>query len=148
MKAIRVYENGGPEKLLLEDVPLPKPQEGQARVKIHAIGLNFIDVYHRTGLYKTPLPVTPGMEAAGVVDEIGPGVTQVRPGERVAYAMSLGAYAEFAVVNARLLASLPESIDFKAAAGLMLQGMTAHYLTHSTFPVQPGQTALVHAAAG
>jgi NADPH2:quinone reductase len=148
MKAIRVRENGGPENLVTEEIPVSQPQTGQARVKIHAAGLNFIDVYHRTGLYKTPLPFTPGMEAAGVVDAVGPEVSNVNIGDRVAYAMSLGAYAEYAVVAAKNLVVLPPTVDFQTGAASMLQGMTAHYLTHSTFPLQAGQTALVHAAAG
>ena len=148
MKAIRVHETGGPEKLKYEDIQVSEPGAGQARVKIHAIGLNFIDVYFRTGLYKTPLPFIPGMEAAGVVDAVGEGVTSVSPGDRVAYAMNLGAYAEFALVNAGQLVKLPTHVDFKTGAAALLQGMTAHYLTHSTFPLQSGQTALVHAAAG
>jgi NADPH:quinone reductase len=148
VKAIQVHETGGPEKLNYEDVPVPEPGPGQARIKVHAIGLNFIDVYFRTGLYKTPLPFIPGMEAAGVVDSAGEGVTSVSPGDRVAYAMNLGAYAEYALANAGQLVKLPAGVDFKTGAAALLQGMTAHYLTHSTFPLQSGQTALVHAAAG
>jgi NADPH2:quinone reductase len=148
MKAIRVHETGGPEKLVYEEVPAPAPGPGQARIKLHAIGVNFIDIYHRTGLYKTALPFIPGMEAAGVVDAVGENVTGVSRGERVAYAMSLGAYAEYALVNSWQLVTLPEKIDFPAGAAAMLQGMTAHYLTHATYPLQRGQTALVHAAAG
>jgi len=148
VKAIQVHETGGPEKLNYEDVPVPEPGPGQARIKVHAIGLNFIDVYFRTGLYKTPLPFIPGMEAAGVVDSAGEGVTSVSPGDRVAYAMNLGAYAEYALVNAGQLVKLPAGVEFKTGAAALLQGMTAHYLTHSTFPLQSGQTALVHAAAG
>lgn len=148
MKAIRVHEPGGLEKLVYEDVPLPSPGPGQARVKIHAIGLNFIDVYFRTGIYKAALPLTPGMEAAGIVDAVGEGGAGVNPGDRVAYAMNLGAYAEFALVNAWQLVKLPPSVDFRTGAAIMLQGMTAHYLTHSTYPLKKGETALVHAAAG
>ncbi len=148
MKAIRVHETGGPEKLAYEEVPVPAPGPDQARVKVHAIGVNFIDVYYRTGLYKAPLPFIPGMEAAGVVDALGENVTGVARGERVAYAMNPGAYAEYALVNAWQLVTLPEKIDFPAGAAAMLQGMTAHYLTHATYPLQRGQTALVHAAAG
>ncbi len=148
MKAILVHETGGPEKLLYQDVPIPAPGPGQARVKVHAIGVNFIDVYHRSGLYRASLPFIPGMEAAGVVDAVGESVTAVSPGDRVAYAMNLGAYGEYALANAWQLVKLPGSFDFQAAAAAMLQGMTAHYLTHSAFALQSGQTALVHAAAG
>ncbi len=148
MKAIRLHKTGGPETLIFEEVPLPAPGPGQVRVKVEAIGLNFIDIYFRTGLYKTSLPCTPGMEAAGTVDAVGANVTGLRPGDRVAYAMSLGAYAEFALVHAWQLVRLPAAIGFQAAAAAMLQGMTAHYLTHSTFPLQKGHTALIHAVAG
>lgn len=148
MKAIRVHETGGPEKLIYTDVPVPTPGPGQARVKVHAIGLNYIDVYYRTGLYKASLPFTPGMEAAGVVDAVGENVRGVAPGERVAYAMNLGAYGEYALASAWQLVKLPDEVDFATGAAVMLQGMTAQYLTHSTFPLQSGQTALVHAAAG
>ena len=148
MKAIRVLENGGPEKLVYQDVPEPEPGPGQARVRIEAIGVNFIDVYFRTGLYKAPLPFTPGMEAAGTVDAVGSGVTEVSPGDRVAYAMNLGAYAERGLVQAWQLVRLPDGLDARTAAAAMLQGMTAHYLTHATYPLRRGETALVHAAAG
>ncbi len=148
MKAIRVHETGGPEKLLYEEVPVPAPGRGQVRIKVEAIGVNFIDIYLRTGLYKTTLPFTPGMEAAGVVDALGENVSGVAVGERVAYTMSLGAYAEYALADARLLVKLPKQIDSRTGAAAILQGMTAHYLAYSTFPLQKGQTALVHAAAG
>ena len=148
MKAIRVHETGGPEKLLYEDVPLPSPAPGQALVKIHSIGLNFIDVYFRTGLYKSALPFTPGMEAAGTVESIGEGVAVVMPGDRVAYAGAIGAYAEYSLVNASQLVALPDEVDFASAAAVMLQGITTHYLTHSTFPLRKGETLLLHAAAG
>ena len=148
MKAIRVHETGGPEKLVYEEVPLPVPGPGQARVKVQAIGVNFIDVYFRSGLYKASLPFTPGMEAAGIVDAVGQDVTGVVAGTRVAYAMNLGAYGEYALANAWQLVTLPEKIDFQTGAAAMLQGMTAHYLTHATYPLQRRQTALVHAAAG
>lgn len=148
MKAIRVHEYGGPEVLRHEDVPIPEPGSGQVRVKIEAAGVNFIDIYHRTGLYPNPLPFTPGIEGAGVVEAVGPDVMDVRVGDRVAYALSLGAYAERAVVPAWRLVPLPEAIDFSTAAAAMVQGLTAHYLTHSTYPLKPGDTALVHAAAG
>jgi NADPH2:quinone reductase len=148
MKAVRVHEAGGPEKLIYEEVPTPSPGPNQALVKIHAIGLNFIDIYYRTGLYKAPPPFIPGSEAAGLVEIVGDDVTTVRPGDRVAYAGPLGSYGEYAVVNAWQLVKIPDSIDYRAAAAVMLQGMTAHYLTHSTFPLKSGETVLLHAAAG
>lgn len=148
MKAIRVHQHGGPEVLHYEEAPLPEPGPGEARVKIEAAGVNFIDVYHRSGLYPGRLPITPGVEGAGVVDAIGPGVSELKPGGRVAYAMHQGSYAEYAVVPAWLLVPIPESVDIRSAAAAMLQGMTAHYLSRTTYPIQPGDTALVHAAAG
>jgi NADPH2:quinone reductase len=148
MKAIRVRAAGGPEALVLEDVPDPRPQPEEALIRIEAAGVNFIDVYHRTGLYPLPLPFTPGSEGAGVVEAVGSEVTEVRPGDRVAYAMSIGAYAELAAVPSWKLVPLPGDLSFARAAAAMLQGMTAHYLTHSTFPIAPGHQVLVHAAAG
>jgi NADPH2:quinone reductase len=148
MKAVRVHELGGVEVLRYEDIPLPKPGPGQALVKVEAIGLNFIDCYYRRGLYQTALPFIPGMEAAGTVAAAGPDVTDVRVGDRVAYAPHLGAYAEYAVVPAERLVRLPDGLDTRQAAAALLQGMTAHYLATSTYPLQPGDTALVHAAAG
>ncbi len=148
MKAIRVHETGGPEKLVYEEVPVPSPGPDQARIRVHAIGVNYIDVYQRTGLYKIPLPFIPGMEAAGEVDALGENVTGVARGERVAYAMNMGSYAEYALVNAWQLVTLPEKVDFLTGAATMLQGMTAHYLTHATYPLQRGHIVLVHAAAG
>ena len=148
MKAIRIHHPGGPEALTYEDIPIPEPKAGEARVKIEAIGLNYIDVYQRTGLYPIPTPFTLGMEGAGVVDAIGDGVTEVKKGDRVAYAMILGSYAEYAIVPAARLVPVPAGVEAKTAAGLMLQGMTAHYLTHSTYTLRPGDIALVHAAAG
>jgi NADPH2:quinone reductase len=149
MKAIRVHSHGGPEVMKYEEVPLPAAGKGEAVVKIEAGGVNFIDTQYRAGMYKTAqMPFTPGMEGAGVVSSVGEGVTEVKPGDRVAYAMTLGSYGEYAVVPAWRLAPVPSGIDFKAAAAVMLQGMTAHYLTHSTFPLKAGQSALVHAAAG
>src|SRR3954453_5753853 len=126
MRAIRVHETGGPEKLVVEDVPVPQPEKGQALVKIAAAGVNFIDVYHRTGLYKLDLPFTPGMEAAGTVEALGPEVTDLKPGDRVAYAMNRGSYAEYAVVPAAMLVKLPDGVTFETGAAAMLQGMTAH----------------------
>ena len=148
MRAIRVHAFGGAEVLQYEEAPLPVPGPGEARVKIEAAGVNFIDIYHRTGRYQGQLPMVLGVEAAGVVDAVGPQVTEVQVGDRVAYAMQQGTYAEYAVVPAWKLVPLPDAIDIRQAAAVMLQGMTAHYLTHNTYPLQPGETALVHAAAG
>ena len=148
MKAVFVTEPGGVDKLRYEDLPVPEPGPGQALVKLHFSGVNFIDVYFRTGLYKAPPPVVLGMEGSGVVEKVGAGVTALAPGDRVAYAMARGSYAEYAVVPAWQLVAIPAELGFDVAAGSMLQGMTAHYLTHSTYPLKPGDTALVHAAAG
>lgn len=148
MKAIRVEECGGPEKLVYTDVEPPQPKAGEALVRHEAIGVNFIDVYHRTGLYPLPLPFTPGSEAAGVVEAIGDNVEEVRVGDRVAYAMSLGAYAEHAAVPAARLVKVPDGVDAQTATAAMLQGMTAHYLVTSTYTLKRGDAALVHAAAG
>lgn len=148
MKAILVPAPGGPEAMQLLDVPVPKPGAGQALVRIAASGVNFIDVYFRTGLYKAEAPVSLGMEAAGTVEAVGEGVTGLKPGDRVAYAMARGSYAEYAVVPVAVLVKVPDGMDLTLAAAAMLQGMTAHYLTHSTFPLKEGQTAIVHAAAG
>jgi NADPH2:quinone reductase len=148
MRAVRVHKYGGPEVLSNDEVPIPEPKAGEARVKIEAIGLNFIDVYQRTGLYPLQTPFTLGMEGAGVVDAIGDDVSEVKVGDHVAYAMILGSYAEYAIVPAAKLAPLPANVEAKSAAALMLQGMTAHYLAHSTYRLQQGDTALIHAAAG
>ena len=148
MKAVQVREPGGPEKMETVDVPVPVPGPGQALVRIAASGVNFIDIYFRSGLYKSDLPITLGSEAAGTVESIGPNVTHVAPGDRVAYAMVRGSYAEYAAVPETSLVKIPDTIDFESAAAAMLQGMTAHYLTHSTFPLNTGQSCLVHAAAG
>ena len=148
MKAIRVYELGGPEVLRYEEVPLPEPQSGQALVKIEAIGLNYVDCNFRIGAYKAVLPFIPGMEAAGIVTALGPGVTDLRVGDRVAYAPHIGSYAEYAVVPAERLVRIPDGLDAHLAAASLLQGMTAHYLATSTYPLKAGDTALVHAAAG
>jgi NADPH2:quinone reductase len=148
-KAIRIHAHGGPEVLLWEDVPTPDPGPGEALIKHDAVGLNFIDVYFRTGLYKTALPATIGMEGAGVVVAVGAGVTAVRAGDRVAYATApIGAYATHRVIAADRLVTLPDAIDSNTAAAMMLQGMTAQYLLHRTYRVQKGDTILVHAAAG
>ena len=149
MRAIRVHACGGPEVLRYDELPTPAPQAGEALVEIAAAGVNFIDVQHREGRYKGPaLPFTLGSEAAGTVTALGAGVTEVAVGDRVAYAMVVGAYAEHAVVPAKRLVKVPSGIDMQTAAAVMLQGLTAHYLTHSTYAVKPGDTALVHAAAG
>ena len=148
MRAIRVAKTGGPEVLEYVEAEKPVPKEGEALVRIEAIGVNFIDVYHRTGLYPMPLPLTPGSEAAGVVEEAGANVTGVKPGDRVAYAMARGSYAEYHAVPADKLVPLPQDVDARTAAAAMLQGMTAHYLAVSTYPLKPGNTALIHAAAG
>jgi NADPH:quinone reductase len=148
MKAIRIHNYGGPEVLAYEDVPVPEPRAGEARVKIEASGVNFIDIYHRTGLYPMNRPCTLGSEGAGIVDAVGEGVTEVKQGDRVAYAMIPGSYAEYALVPAGKLVPVPDDIDAKSAAGIMLQGMTAHYLSHSAYPLQKDETALIHAAAG
>lgn len=147
MKAIRVHEPGGPEALRVDDVPVPEPGPGQARVRLHAIGVNFIDVYHRTGLYKVPLPFTPGSEGAGVVTAVGEGAA-ARVGDRVAWAGSLGSYAEEAVVPAEKLVPVPDGLEWDEAAAAPLQGMTAHYLATDTHRLKAGDVALVHAAAG
>jgi NADPH2:quinone reductase len=148
-KAIRMHANGGPEVLKWESVPTPEAGPGEALVRHAAVGLNYIDVYFRTGLYKSALPATPGMEGAGTVLAVGPGVTDLQPGDRVAYAGGpIGAYATERVIAADRLVKLPESIDFATGAAMMLQGMTAQYLLRRTFRVQAGQPILVHAAAG
>jgi NADPH2:quinone reductase len=148
MKAIRVHELGGPDVLRYEEVPLPAPGPGQAQVKVEAIGLNYVDCNFRKGAYKAALPFTPGMEAAGTVTATGPEVTEVREGDRVAYAQPMGSYAEYVVVPAWRLVKIPVGLEARAAAAAILQGMTAHYLATSTYPLKEGDTALVHAAAG
>lgn len=148
MRAIRVLQTGGPEVLRSEELALPVPAPGQVLVRIAAAGVNFIDVYQRSGQYRVPLPFTPGQEAAGSVTAVGPGVTGVQVGDRVAYAIVLGAYAEFAAVPADRLVPVPDGVDMKIAAAVMLQGLTAHYLATTVYPLQSGDTCLVHAAAG
>jgi NADPH:quinone reductase len=148
MKAVRMHEPGGVDKLKWEEAPVQSPGPGQALVKIHSIGLNFIDIYFRTGLYKAPMPFIPGMEAAGTIEAVGENVSNLKAGDRVAYAGVAGAYAEYAIVNSWQLARLPDKLDFNTAAALMLQGLTAHYLAFSAFPLKSGETMLVHAAAG
>jgi NADPH2:quinone reductase len=148
MRHIQVSKVGGPEELKLVESPKPNPSAGQALVRIAASGVNYIDVYFRSGLNKADLPLTPGSEASGTVESVGPGVTAVKPGDRVGYAMARGSYAEYALVPADQLVPLPDKVDFNTAAAALLQGMTAHYLTHSTYPLKPGDKCLVHAAAG
>jgi NADPH2:quinone reductase len=148
MKAIRIYEQGEPEVMKLEDVPQPAPNAGEVRVKVYACGINFIDIYQRSGQYKINLPYTLGLEASGTVDAVGAGVSDFKVGDTVAYGFTAGAYAEYAVVPADKLVHVPTGVRLDYAAAIMLQGMTAHYLTHDTWALQPGQTALVHAAAG
>ena len=148
MKAIVVESHGGPEVLVLREVDKPTPKANEALVRVEATGVNFIDVYHRTGLYPMKLPFTPGSEAAGTIEAVGADVSEVRVGDRVAYAMAPGAYAEYAAVAAARLVKLPDEMDAQAAAAAMLQGMTAHYLVTSTYKLKQGDTALVHAAAG
>lgn len=148
MKAVVAEPLGGPENLKYIDLPKPEPSEGEVLVKIEAAGVNFIDVYYRTGLYKAPeTPVRLGNEGAGVIEAIGPGVS-FRVGQRVAYTMARGSYAEYAAVPESHLVPLPGAVTFDQGAAVLLQGMTAHYLTHSTFPLKAGQTCLIHAAAG
>ena len=148
MKAIRIHASGGPEVMKLEDVPEPQPKAGEAIVKIDAAGLNFIDVYQRSGLYKLDMPLTLGLEAGGTVTAVGPGVTEVKVGDKVAYTGVPGAYAQSAAVPAARLVVLPQGVSTKQGAAIMLQGMTAHYLACSTYPLKKGDTCLVHAAAG
>ncbi len=148
MKAVVVKEFGGPERLEYVDLPTPAPGQGQALVRITASGVNFIDVYHRMGKYPGALPFVLGNEAAGVVEALGPGATGVAVGERVAYCSERGSYAEYAVVPAHRLVPIPSSVDDRTAAAVLLQGMTAHYLCNTTFPIKAGDTALVHAGAG
>ena len=148
MKAIRIHEHGGPEVLAYEDVPEPEAGAGEAVVRIDAAGVNFIDIYFRTGLYPAQLPITNGQEGAGTVTAVGPGVTQAKAGDRVAYTGVHGSYAEYALVPADRLVAVPGSVSTKTAAAAMLQGMTAHYLTRSTFPLDDSHTALIHACAG
>ena len=148
MQAIQVSRVGGPEVLTLTDLPVPSPKPNEAFVEIKAAGVNFIDVYFREGRYPTQLPFVNGQEAAGVVVQTGSEVTNVQRGDRVAYTGALGSYAQYAAVPASRLVKIPDELDFEQAAAAMLQGMTAHYLLHSTYPLKKGETALIHAAAG
>lgn len=148
MKAIQVSQTGGPEVLTLVDVPVPTIKPNEALVELKASGVNFIDVYFREGRYPCPLPFINGQEGAGVVKEVGAEVTDLKPGDIVAYTSSLGSYAEFAAVPAARLVKIPDSLGFEDASAAMLQGMTAHYLLYSSYKLQSGETALIHAAAG
>jgi NADPH2:quinone reductase len=148
MRAIRVHQYGGPEAMRLDELPTPKPGAGQALVRLEAAGVNFIDVYQRTGLYKGELPLRLGLEGGGVVEEVGPGVTTVKVGERVAWTGVPGSYATHNVVPADRLVTLPAGVDGRAGAAAMLQGMTAHYLAHDSYRLKPGDACVVHAAAG
>jgi NADPH2:quinone reductase len=148
MRAVRIHEPGGPDVMRIEAVPVPRPGPGEALVRLEAAGVNFIDVYKRSGQYPVPLPATLGEEGAGTVAALGDGVTDLRPGDRVAWATVLGAYAEYAVVPAARLVPLPPRVSAAQGAALMLQGMTAHYLSSSTYPLGAGDRCLVHAAAG
>jgi NADPH2:quinone reductase len=148
MKAIQVQQTGGPDVMQLAEVATPSPKAGEALVKIVAAGINFIDIYQRSGAYPLEPPFTPGMEAAGVVEAVGPEVTEFKPGDHVAYSSHLGAYAEYNSVPVEKLVPVPGGLPLSHAAAALLQGMTAHYLTQSTFPLKPGDTCLIHAAAG
>jgi NADPH:quinone reductase len=148
VRVVRVAEPGGPDKLAVARLPVPDPGPGEVRVRVAVAGVNFIDVYHRTGLYPQPLPFTLGVEGAGVVDALGPDVAGVAVGDRVAWALHPGSYADLAVVAARRLVRVPGGMTLETAAALMVQGMTAHYLSTSTFSLGPEHVAVVHAAAG
>jgi NADPH2:quinone reductase len=148
MQAIQIHETGGPEALMLADLPIPQPGPGQVLIRVEAVGVNFIEIYFRKGVYKAALPLTPGTEAAGTVEELGPGVTGFAAGDVVASVSVLGSYAEYALVPAASLVKVPAGLSMEQAAAAMLQGMTAHYLVHSTYPLKAGDTALVHAGAG
>jgi NADPH2:quinone reductase len=148
-RAIVVERTGGPEVMQVRDVPTPEPGAGEVRIRQRALGVNFIDVYHRTGFYKAAsLPFVPGVEGAGVIEAVGSGVTGLRPGQRVAYPMAQGAYAEERVVSAAKVVALPDEISFEDAAGVLMKGLTAQYLLRQTLPLERGDTVLFHAAAG
>jgi NADPH2:quinone reductase len=148
MKAIQINETGGPEVLKLAELPIPQPGPGQVLIRVEAVGVNFIEIYFRKGIYKAALPLTPGSEAAGTVEELGPGVTGFTTGDAVASVGVLGSYAEYALVPAASLIKVPAGLSMQQAAAALLQGMTAHYLAYSTFPLKAGETILVHAGAG
>ncbi len=149
MHSIQVQKTGGPEVLTLTEVAIPTPKTGEALIRLTAIGVNYIDTYHRTGLYAMPLPFTPGTEGAGVIEQVGEGVLDVAVGQRVAYyTMQPGSYAEYAVVPADKLILIPDGVTDEQAAAVLLQGMTAQYLAYTTYPIRPGDTVLIHAGAG
>jgi NADPH2:quinone reductase len=148
MKAIQIHETGGPEVLTLAELPIPQPGPGQVLIRVEAVGVNFIEIYFRKGVYKVALPLTPGSEAAGTVEELGPGVAGFTTGDAVASVNVLGSYAEYALVPAASLVKVPAGLSMQQAAAALLQGMTAHYLSRSTFPLKAGDTALIHAGAG
>jgi len=148
MKAIRIHENGGSDVMKLEEIPTPEPGEGQLLVKLEAAGLNYIDTYQRSGLYKMPLPFTPGNEGAGVVESVGAGVSGFKAGDRVAYTGVLGSYAEYTLLPAEKAVMIPEGMETRLGAAIMLQGITAHYLSRDTHKIKPGDSCLVHAGAG
>jgi len=148
MKAVRIHTHGGPDVLRVEEVPAPEPGPGEARVRLAACGVNFVDIYQRLGQYRLTLPVALGQEGAGTVDAVGPQVSEVRVGDHVAFANVMGSYAEYAVAPAWRLVPVPSGLDDRIAAAVMLQGMTAHYLAHATYPLKPGDAALIHAGAG
>jgi NADPH:quinone reductase len=148
MKAIQIQTTGGPEVLQTAELPIPEPGPGQVLIRIEATGVNFVEIYFRKGVYKSSLPLIPGSEAAGTVEELGPGVTGFKPGDAVTSTSVMGSYAEYALVPAAQLVRIPDGLTMEQAAAAMLQGMTAHYLAHSTYPLKAGETALVHAGAG
>jgi NADPH2:quinone reductase len=148
MKAIQIHETGGPEVLVLAELPIPQPGPGQVLIRVEAVGVNFIEIYFRKGTYKAALPFIPGSEAAGTVEELGPGVTGFAAGDAVASVGVVGSYAEYALVPATQLVKVPTELTMQQAAAAMLQGMTAHYLSHSTYPLKAGETTLIHAGAG
>jgi NADPH2:quinone reductase len=148
MRAIRIHETGGAERLQWDEVPVPEPKAGEVRIRVEAVGVNFIEIYQRSGLYSIPLPGVLGLEAAGAISAVGPGVTGWAVGQRIATVKAEGAYAQETIVPAAHAVEVPSSVTAKQAAAVLLQGMTAHYLAYSTYPLKPGDTALVHAAAG
>lgn len=148
MHAVRIHEIGGPEVLSYDEIETPQPGAGQVRVKLEASGVNYIDVYHRTGLYKLNLPAILGREGAGVVDAVGADVSTVRQGDRVAFVLDAPSYAEYAIVSAQRVVRVPANVSLQDAAAVLLQGLTAHYLCYSTYPLKPGDWTLIHAAAG
>ena len=148
MKAMQFHSSGGPEVLQLADLPIPEPGQGQVLIRVEAVGVNFIEIYFRKGIYKTSLPATPGSEAAGTIEEPGPGVTGFAVGDAVVSTSVIGSYAEYALVPAAQLIRIPPAVTMEQAAAVMLQGMTAHYLAFSTWPLKAGESALVHAGAG